>query len=109
MLKIKFILHIRCGGTGCRAKIDKRRGALLMQLDQSFHRPTWDRARRTVTTWYTTVAVLVLILGSGIVTAQPAGADLPDQPLAISGASAPLTSRSLMLLVAEPLMRGHQL
>lgn len=42
-------------------------------------------------------------------TGQPAGADLPEQPTAISGGSAPLPSRSLLLLVAEPLMRGHQL
>jgi hypothetical protein len=41
-------------------------------------------------------------------TAQPAGADLPEQPVAISGGSASLQSRSLMLLVAEPLMRRHQ-
>jgi hypothetical protein len=41
-------------------------------------------------------------------TAQPAGADLPEHPMAISGGSASLQSRSLMLLVAEPLMRGHQ-
>jgi hypothetical protein len=42
-------------------------------------------------------------------TAQPAGADLPDQPMAISGGTATLQSRSLMLLVAEPLMQGRQL
>jgi hypothetical protein len=29
--------------------------------------------------------------------------------MAISGSSASLQSRSLMLLVAEPLMRGHKL
>jgi len=42
-------------------------------------------------------------------TARPPGEDLPAQPAALSSDRMPMTSRSLVLLVAEPLMRGHDL
>jgi glycogen operon protein len=42
-------------------------------------------------------------------TARAPGEDLPDQPPPVSDERLPLASRSLVLLVAEPLMRGHAL
>jgi pullulanase/glycogen debranching enzyme len=42
-------------------------------------------------------------------THQPSGDDCPAEPIAISGSSIAMGSRSLVLLVAAPLMEGHQL
>jgi glycogen operon protein len=42
-------------------------------------------------------------------TGLPAGDDLPQQPQAISGNAAAMSSRSLVLLVSDPLMQGHQI
>jgi glycogen operon protein len=42
-------------------------------------------------------------------TGQEAGDDLSNNPQPLGGNAAPMRSRSLMLLVSEPLMQGHQL
>ena len=42
-------------------------------------------------------------------TALPPGEDLPAEPQPLQTGQLPLCDRSLVLLVAEPLMRGHQL
>jgi glycogen operon protein len=42
-------------------------------------------------------------------TALPSGEDLPSQPEAWLPGGAPLQSRSLMLLVAAPLLEGRKL
>lgn len=42
-------------------------------------------------------------------TALPAGQDLPERPERWSPLGAPLESRSLMLLVAAPLLEGVRL
>jgi glycogen operon protein len=42
-------------------------------------------------------------------TGLPPGDDLPQNPQPISGSAAAMKGRSLALLVAEPLMQGHQL
>jgi glycogen operon protein len=42
-------------------------------------------------------------------THQAPGDDLPAQPQVVGGDTIPMGSRSLVLLVAQPLMHGHQL
>jgi hypothetical protein len=42
-------------------------------------------------------------------THQPSGEDLPTDAPPIDGSSIAMGSRSLVLLVAAPLMEGHQL
>ena len=42
-------------------------------------------------------------------TGRPPGEELPDQPQTLSTDRIPLSNRSLVLLVAEPLMRGHRM
>ena len=77
---------------------DRQRGPLLWCAMNAYHQALCFELPRCPEGWLQVIN-----------TAQPAGADLPDQPMAITGGTATLQSRSLMLLVAEPLMQGHQL